>query len=791
MQLNSGTAGVPTYVIGVGGAGIDVITELRERTVESEQSQSHITVAAVDSDRATLDDVPAGVTKVYLGSDGGVVGDTCRLYPYLSDDLIIPADGANRLRNVGRYTLDSPSSPGFQSHFDTFSRRLEQFIDNQETSLSSEQQRYTVVVVASLAGGTGSGTLPLLLGMLDTIRNELTARKGVNIELVGIGIVPPLRFDPEYTAPPVDPVEYPNTYGALRNLATLFDADEHDPKTIPVYSTLSTSYPGDTGAAERGGDTGVEFELTSPPLDACWLVSTTPPTTVRSQVSRTVDVAPTVAETVCALSRYAAVDAVHGSWISTAGDTSVGTFGHATLSVPHQRLREYCEQKQRRTDKQARLKRFVEPKLTEQRTTRETLAAALETRPDTAAQSEIDWLERLSSSLDSDPDSVYNLVTAFDPEAVGDSLAALVSREGLRSGLVVGLALKRAVSAGPSTSIRSRGRRIVAALSSEYGVETAEHNSASLTERLKTQTSALEEQIERHRRQQENQSPGVRDLLPSVHPVLRSKRQQLAQKRRVLESEREKLVNVQLKLRALQRVEAVIDDKLRKIRDEIRARLADVDRELAYFVGERERLSREVAELDRNIRSLRNTLVHPSSDGKARYLALDREALSETTLDTVENKLSSIDAYQGYGLLANGEMIQNGLMRCYRDSRGWPPAVARHEQSAAVSSSYEKTLVLYHESNKSAVEAGLQSVTDPDTVRASSNPTAEFTNDPYCIEFVSLRYGGHPESLAGFHRLEEMATAGFLKSMSGAYRNPSQTLAYPKLYNNDSICMFD
>lgn len=784
-------AGVPTYAIGVGGAGIDVITELRKRTVESEQSQSHITVAAVDSDRATLNSVPADVTKVYLGSEGGVVGDSCRLYPYLSDDLTVPADGANRLRNVGRYTLDNPASPGFQSHFDTFSRRLEQFIDNQETSLYSEQQRYTVVVVASLAGGTGSGTLPLLLGMLDTIRNDLTTRRGVNIELVGIGVVPPLQFDPEYTAPPVDPVEYPNTYGALRNLATLFDADEHDPKRIPVYSTLSTSYPGDTDAAERGGDTGVEFELTSPPLDACWLVSTTPPTTVRSQVSRTVDVAPTVAETVCALSRYAAVDAVHGSWISTSGDTSVGTFGHATLSVPHQRLREYCEQKQRRTDKQARLEQFVEPKLTEQRNTHETLATALETRPDTAAQSETDWLERLSISLDSDPDSVYNLVTAFDPETVGDSLAALVSREGLRSGLMVGLALKRAVSAGPSTSIRSRGRRIVATVSNEYGIETAEHSSASLTERLEAQTSALYEQIERHRRQQESQSPGVRDFLPSVHPVLRSKRQQLAQRRRALESEREKLVNVQSELRALQRVEAVIDDKLRETRDKIRTRLAEVERERAHFVGERERLSREVAELDRSIRSLHNTLVYPSSDGTARYLALDREALDKTTLDTVENRLDSIDAYQEYGLLANDETIQNGLMRCYRDSRGWPTAVARHEQSAAGSSSYDRTLVLYHESNKSAVETGLQSVTDPDTVRASSNPAAEFTDDPYCIKFVSLTYGGRPESLTGFRRLEEMATAGFLESMSGAYRNPSQTLAYPRLYDNDSIGTFD
>jgi hypothetical protein len=78
-------AGVPTYVIGVGGAGIDVLTELRERTVESEQSQSHITVAAVDSDRATLDDLPADMTKVYLGSDGGIVGDTCRRYPFLSE----------------------------------------------------------------------------------------------------------------------------------------------------------------------------------------------------------------------------------------------------------------------------------------------------------------------------------------------------------------------------------------------------------------------------------------------------------------------------------------------------------------------------------------------------------------------------------------------------------------------------------------------------------------------------------------------------------------------------------
>lgn len=98
----------PTYVVGVGGAGISILSALSD-LVTTDTHCEQFGFAAVDSDPEALAAAPDSAAQVRLRPDGDFLTEDVATHPYLTREMSVPPAGAARQRPVGRYTLDGTS----------------------------------------------------------------------------------------------------------------------------------------------------------------------------------------------------------------------------------------------------------------------------------------------------------------------------------------------------------------------------------------------------------------------------------------------------------------------------------------------------------------------------------------------------------------------------------------------------------------------------------------------------------------------------------------------------------
>ena len=340
---------LPTFVVGVGQAGIAVMETLQEKLSEDERDFFDFLV--LDSSMKELNDSP--IEKVrYLETPSNLVGRDIDDYPYLTDEMAIGATGAERQRPVGRYKLDNPEG-SFSDHFRRIDDQLDDFRSTYNDRLRAGDNHINIFLVHSLGGGTGSGTFPLLTGVLHYIAEKIRDDNQFAY-FAGVGVVPEFDYGLGVKAlPAVDMRYYPNTYAALSDLDHLLSVrgrDPDDPLRLPVWSRRFDDRDGSSSGTIDAAMSENAFEFETQPFNDYYLVGVDEDRiSGRLGGSRTETYADvidnTIAEGLYTVSKLGA----GMENISGVSDTDplVGTIAQAEVAVDIEHLREYCETQDR------------------------------------------------------------------------------------------------------------------------------------------------------------------------------------------------------------------------------------------------------------------------------------------------------------------------------------------------------------------------------------------------------------------------------------------------------------
>lgn len=782
-------SGVPTYVVGAGGVGCEVVSRLHAH----EPTDNPFGLLAVDSDPDTLKTLPTDVTTVRLRSGPHFVDDPVDAYPYLAADMRVPAGDARGQRHVGRYKLDNPVGTSFRNHRATIERRIERFYRQRTVDITDRNaRRYHLVLVAALGGGTGSGILPLLAAMLDRIGSRLEDNSEIgvrDVRVLGIGIVPPLEFDPGGTAQPVpvSPVSYPNTHAAFRNLSTLLDATPERPVDVRVYSRASGRTGDDRGDGRHG--VGPDVALEQPPFDAYWLVGMDHGRGTERWDGDGRTTPGMVARAVRTLCGAAAPDVDHPFQSRISDVPILGALGYGAVTVPHARLQTYCERRDERDRLQRRLKDTVKRNIAELRAERSQLRSALE-RTAGDRSSDAQWFARLWDHLDAAPEAPSELVD-IAPDAIEDGLEAVAVRSDLPTALATAVGF-RAWAADEADDVRATAAETCREIREESVVDPAGRSGAdgrseSVRDRATTIERELQERIDARRERLRETDPGIRDLLPPIVDAFTSERETFRESLDRLKANRSRVRAARERTETVARLESLADERVRGARERVQSRIQDIDRDLEHFQREKADLQETIEEFDEELGSLRRRLTDPPTAGPTFVCPLRRAALTDVTADALD-ELATITDYRDRGWLAlDDAQFDRLLADCYAYSRSWPDSIGHHDAATSPPSRHEVAVVLYHPGNDSCVTGFLESITEPDILRKSAQPSFEHGTDPFRIEFVSAVHSGRPEHLRGFRRLQELRDAGVFEAFGHPYRDHQRAVAYPEWYDDVDV----
>lgn len=342
-----------TVVVGVGGAGIDVLAALAAGDGSGWRAayDDRFEYVAIAADPATLQRAPESAVRMRLVVDPEMLADARLTHPYLLPAHGIETDVVGRQRPVGRYAIDSLDGDARTVSSDN----MEQVFDTLLAEVDGERSRsYNVVHVHAMDDGIGSGTFPLVAHVVDEATDNLRERHGASIYTAGIGIVPELSHGVgsgfEYVVPPDERWRYANTYAALRDLEMITRADLDDP--LPVHFHAERKYDGDSGFVL--GDSEPQGRIDRPPYRHYFLVD--------DGGSRADDAAwgkpydRRVEEVVAAVYGLATLGSRVHSWLPPpTGTAHFGSFGQAQLSLPITDVRTYCHLNERIEELEGRI----------------------------------------------------------------------------------------------------------------------------------------------------------------------------------------------------------------------------------------------------------------------------------------------------------------------------------------------------------------------------------------------------------------------------------------------------
>ena len=95
----------PTVVVGVGQAGVKILSKVQDVVKES-GDRDQFRFIALDSDKDTLETAPTEARSLYLDASPMYIAEDREAYPYLTENMRIEGPGAKRQRPVGRYKVD-------------------------------------------------------------------------------------------------------------------------------------------------------------------------------------------------------------------------------------------------------------------------------------------------------------------------------------------------------------------------------------------------------------------------------------------------------------------------------------------------------------------------------------------------------------------------------------------------------------------------------------------------------------------------------------------------------------
>lgn len=736
----------PTFVIGVGQAGIGVLEALTD-VVAEEGGEDRFELLAIDTNQRELSQVPEAVSALLLTTSAEIFQSDRDQYPYLHENIAHSEVGATRQRTLGRYALDNQTVPTFSDCFNEMYERIRNHYSINEYSIL-QGGSLNLYLINSLGGGTGSGTFPLVSVMLKKITATMERRNNIDVYTAAVGITPRLDVSVAVQSPAADPRYYANAYAALCDLTKLIGTSDGETLRLPVYSQQlqSTSEHAMTDAMDPSG-----FEIEAPPFDDYFLFGVNEERMGGREKGRRpvfesyrTQVDFTIAESLYTLSLVHDENRVGAFPQPT---SILGSLSEAEVRIPVDRVNEYV----RRHEEVEQL-----------RERRAELVSALSLlREDDAEEVLLD--ESATSLLDeyvggkdevfkADPSDLRYVLHEVEQQADDDVTAVPP----------VVIKLSSRVKAARETA-SDAWAETVADLWNKHNEEADRLGGTATTGSRKA--AQLERYFEERIRTLEDRltelDSGFLDSIPFIegeHEAAKRRLETLREDQERLATARERRDRVRM-----------LRDALHEQRREINDRLED----------RRVNIERRIEDLEAEIQSRKQMLTEPRAS--QRVVSVPLTNLGDLAPPDLE-ELSSIADFVEAGVI-NSEDLMTALDYAMQSALAWENSVMQFEYSDQIEPTDKSTvlLMLYAEANESHVDFGIN--VGASHIRRSSDSLPSIDNS-HVVKFVSYVNQGPVEGLKLYQALDQTAADSMLNEMldDGDYRH---SFAYPEWYGRN------
>ena len=760
----------PTIAIGVGRAGLEAIESLAN-LVDKEGENKHFHFIGIDSNEADLEEfAPDAAEKIFLPIADDYVSNDPKRYPYLTEDMGISNQGAQRKRPVGRYKLDSNGNPDFASHFLSLYDQIERHFSTLRSEFG-QAEILNIYVIHSIGGGTGSGTFPLLNTMLDVVKQTIESRHSVEAYQVGIGVVPEVTFHNQGQSvipPRGTDIYFPNAYASFNDLDKMINASPEDPLELPVYAE-DTSHSRKLERSDIGGVLGSssQFRLDSPPFDRYYLfgvdegrIDSASGGGQFEQYAELID--NTIAEGVYAISRYGNENIFRKGAIT-------GTISQAEVRVPVNRLRQYCEKKQQRDELEHRLEEQLPGRIEDKKHELENIQLVRDQPIEIEKLADESVQEFISEEFGQKLGAGRSLLRNATGEDIRDALNTVEERysNGL---LVLPLALEdleeRLTEA--ATSVEEERAEVVSDMWTDHDMTEndtygdIDPEESTIAEKSNSLSDYLEEQIDEYKEAVENADTG--GLIPNpFSPSEREKMQQWLDYYRGEHSELQAIEEEYESARALQKT-------LREERKSVNRRLnqleSEIQEEKLDLEEEQRSVRRELEEIRRDIHSLQEELTTGGLGKRLGYLPLVN--LDEIDLQMLENELTDLPSFIDMGYIEENT-FEEAIERQVEDADASNNSILKRNLDRTEMDEPPELFqlfVLHHESLTQSEYA--EHLPDANSLGANDPEGATpQINNPYRVSFLTYLHQGPIESLTTYQRLAEAAESGEFETMLG------------------------
>jgi hypothetical protein len=233
----------PTVVICEGDGGIRKGKALL-RLAEREGVADRLCVIAINTRTNVFDELSEAVKTIALKTPEERHQRHDKQHrPYLHlNDHISGMAAAERRRRIGRYYIDNPEKIG--RYEDRVRGAIEEFVTGFKDDASIDGPNVVnVFQFVAAGGGSGSGIMPFMTGMIDALTTELGRKHGVGFEHWAIVSLASIEdFHAEGARPDVN-WRYPaNSLALLDELRAITGYDEPSyPLRIPIMSAQDTA----------------------------------------------------------------------------------------------------------------------------------------------------------------------------------------------------------------------------------------------------------------------------------------------------------------------------------------------------------------------------------------------------------------------------------------------------------------------------------------------------------------------------------------------------------------------
>ncbi|MFO7925594.1 MAG: tubulin-like doman-containing protein [Halobacteriota archaeon] len=790
---------LPTFVVGVGRGGIEIMRTLAD-IVERDDHSRYFDFVAIDTDTDSFSDIPDDATTIELNAPTAFEAEDRRQYAYLTEEMEIGVKGAERQRPVGRYKLDSRGTPDFSDHFDLLWKSAREHLQGLENSYEPSRDSYNLILVHSLGGGTGSGTFPLLGTMLGHIGDAIEQRYGMDVYVGGVGIVPQITQDPEIVQPKGQSIYYPNAHASLQDLSKMIEASS-DHLDIPLYSR-SFGRGGqrpDIDESVEASFSGNSLPIERTPFSNYWLVGVEEDLIMGGGGFSDIEnygemVDRRVAESIHAL---ALMEESVENWATAVnGLATLGAVGQSEIRLPYREIRDYCELKRDRDAKQTRLEAEIPEEIqTLEAEINQLESAKTDPKRVASGRSDVDDAEDLvRGKLEQKLGVGSALVDGNTAEDIRSTVSTIGETYGPTMMLLAVDKLDEMFDHPAAVpAVESHWEEVVDQHWEGWNMNSKSEFGGSDVRTYRGKEGALEryfdQTISEYEKEVEARDPGMLDKIPAFISLTESTREEYQRWLDNLRNSQQQLLEVDNRYQRVQAMVEAADDLHREAKEALDERIADRQESITALEEETRQLEREIKRHGREIDELSSQLTKRDRAGqRLSILPLQEGTLEELTLDRLRNELTSLDKFVGE--FVDEDDLRIGMDKIQSNALAWEyPTVEMNYDGLDPNPSRQDLWIMYHENNEKYADEYVSKVSGA-TVRKAGQSIIGYSDDPYSIQFVSFDNSGPVEGLQLFQRYEQMRESGMLDSMAGKFGDHRASYAYPEWYSREDQKIF-